>query len=104
MKTMSVPSKDQAYQKISELIVRFEEQLISYKSSGYNETMTLNGADQEGPLFTESERLKRKKFMEELIFELEQALKTLDKGNPWDSEFKITDECIEPLFRKYSEK
>lgn len=42
--------------------------------------------------------------MEQSISELEQALKTLGKGSPWIDDFKVSDEFIEPLFRKYSEK
>ncbi len=37
---MSSPSKDQAFRKINELAIRFEEQLTSYKKAGYNETLT----------------------------------------------------------------
>jgi type I restriction-modification system DNA methylase subunit/REP element-mobilizing transposase RayT len=33
-------SKDSAYQKISDLVLRFEEQFISYKNPDYNETLT----------------------------------------------------------------
>lgn len=33
-------TKEAAYQKISELVERFEEQLISYKKADYNETLT----------------------------------------------------------------
>ena len=32
--------KDSAYKEISSLIERFEEQIISYKRSEYNETLT----------------------------------------------------------------
>ena len=33
-------AKELAFQKISELVARFEEQFVSYKSSNYNETLT----------------------------------------------------------------
>jgi hypothetical protein len=42
--------------------------------------------------------------MEQSIRELEEALQTLGRGNPWDKNLKVSDEFIEPLFRKYSEK
>jgi adenine-specific DNA-methyltransferase len=33
-------SKEAAYKIIEELVVRFEEQIVSYKKSDYNETQT----------------------------------------------------------------
>jgi predicted type IV restriction endonuclease len=33
-------AKESAYNKISELVTRFEEQIVSYKKSEYNETLT----------------------------------------------------------------
>ena len=33
-------NKEAAYQKISELVKRFEEQIDSYKNANYNETLT----------------------------------------------------------------
>lgn len=35
-----VPSKEEAYKRIADLCERFEEQLLSYKQSAYNETLT----------------------------------------------------------------
>jgi predicted ATPase len=58
----------------------------------------------EGPLFEEAEKLKRRRMMEQSIGELEQALETLGKGSPWTDDFKVSDEFIEPLFKKYSGK
>jgi type I restriction-modification system DNA methylase subunit len=37
---MSTPAKDQAFRKIADLVLRFEEQLPSYKKAEYNETLT----------------------------------------------------------------
>ena len=33
-------SKETAYQQIGALVARFEEQIESYRSAGYNETLT----------------------------------------------------------------
>lgn len=62
------------------------------------------GAEQEGPLFADAEKRKRRNLMDKSISELEQAIRTLGKGNPWGDDFKVSDEFIEPLFRIYSEK
>jgi len=62
------------------------------------------GEEIEGTLFAENEKQNRRKMMEESIHELEKAIQTLRKGNPWDSDFKVSDDFIEPLFRTYSEK
>ena len=39
--------------------------------------------------------------MNEAINALTQALSTLGKGSPWSSEIKVTDDFLEPLFKKY---
>ena len=61
-------------------------------------------AEDSGPLFRHAEMEKSTKAMEESILELENALKQLDKGSPWDSGFKVSDEFMAPLFRNFSEK
>lgn len=46
----------------------------------------------------------RKETMEQEIASLEQAMKTLRKGSPWDGETKVSDEFLTPLFDSYYEK
>ena len=56
------------------------------------------------PLFTPNEVGRRLATMREAINEITNALKTLDKGSPWDSEVKVSDDFLTPLFRAYYEK
>ena len=42
--------------------------------------------------------------MEETIAEIEQALKTLGKGSPWDSNTKVSDDFLDPLFKSFFQK
>lgn len=39
--------------------------------------------------------------MEETIAETEAAMETLDKGSPWSGDSKVTDDFLNPLFRKF---
>lgn len=61
-------------------------------------------AEGSGPLFDQVIRKRNIDEMTKAIAELELALKTLDKGTPWSDDFKVSDDFMEPLFRKYSEK
>ena len=61
-------------------------------------------ADQPMPLFSPSEAEKRRKTMRESMTEISQALKTLGKGAPWDTDLKASDEFLAPLFTAYFEK
>ncbi|MGH9364394.1 MAG: ATP-dependent nuclease [Thermoanaerobaculia bacterium] len=75
----------------------FPETLMSYaRASGSAESL--------GPLFSPAEMLRRAKAMEESIREVETALKTLQKGSPWDGSLKVSDEFLTPLFKKYFAK
>ena len=38
------------------------------------------------------------------ITEIEQAMQTLGKGTPWSPDTKVTDDFLDPLFRKFFEK
>ncbi len=58
------------------------------------------GEQQEGTLFAYS----WKKKMEETIAEIEQALKTLGKGSPWDPNTKVSDDFLDPLFETFFQK
>ncbi len=42
--------------------------------------------------------------MEETITEIEQALKTLGKGSPWDPNTKVSDDFLNPLFESFFQK
>ncbi len=57
-----------------------------------------------GPLFSAAEAQHRLDAMRESIKELEDALKTLGKGSPWDPGTKVSDDFLEPLFQNYFKK
>lgn len=57
-----------------------------------------------GPLFAQTESENRLRAMRETISEIEGAMKTLDKGSPWDINTKVSDDFLTPLFRAYFEK
>ena len=53
-----------------------------------------------GPLFATAAR----DLMEEIIIELEKALKTLDKPSPWSGELKVTDEFLDLIFERFFQR
>ena len=55
-------------------------------------------------LFAQAEEDRRKRAMNEATEDLINALNTLGKGDPFSDDFKVSDEFMEPLFRKFSEK
>jgi len=57
-----------------------------------------------GPLFSKAEAQNRLNIMRECIKEVENAMGTLDKGSPWDADTKVSDDFLNPLFKKYFEK
>lgn len=57
-----------------------------------------------GPLFSKAEAKKRLHIMRECIKEVENAMGVLGKGSPWDSDTKVSDDFLTPLFKKYFEK
>ena len=60
--------------------------------------------DEPMPLFTAAEASRRLKAMQEAITEIEAALERLDKGSPWGSDIKASDEFLTPLFKAYFDK
>ena len=60
--------------------------------------------DDSMPLFTAAEASRRLKAMREAITEIEGALERLDKGSPWGSDIKASDEFLTPLFKAYFDK
>ena len=58
-------------------------------------------ADAPGPIFAPPEVDKRLATMRESIVEIEQAMGTLGRGSPWDSDTKVSDDFLTPLFRAY---
>jgi len=60
--------------------------------------------DSAGPLFAVSEANRRVQAMQESIKEVSQALETLGKGSPWDTNTKVSDDFLAPLFEKYFKK
>ena len=56
------------------------------------------------PLFRQSEIDKRLTAMREAIAEISEALKKLGKGTPWDTDLKVSDEFLTPLFKTYFAK
>lgn len=61
-------------------------------------------AEDSGPLFHEVNEAKNINAMNESIKELENALDKLGKGSPWDSNFKVSDNFMAPLFRTFSQE
>ena len=53
-----------------------------------------------GPLFATAAR----DLMEEIIIELEKALKTLDKPTPWSGELKVPDEFLDLIFERFFQR
>lgn len=51
-----------------------------------------------------SEKGIRISTIRESIQEVENAMKTLGKGSPWDAETKVSDDFLTPLFERYFEK
>ena len=56
------------------------------------------------PLFTAHEVDRRLSAMRESIEQVSEAMKTLDKGSPWDGDAKASDDFLVPLFRTYFKK
>jgi len=57
-----------------------------------------------GPLFSAAEAERRIQAMNETIAEIEEALRKLGKGSPWDNDTKVSDDFLTPLFREYFRK
>ena len=57
-----------------------------------------------GPLFEEVEVKRRREPRQKEIATLEDAMKTLKRGSPWDGEMKVSDDFLTPLFENYHEK
>ena len=56
-----------------------------------------------GPLFAEPEQSKRVGAMCRSIASIEEAMKKLGKGSPWDPAVKASDDFLTPLFADYFE-
>ena len=54
-----------------------------------------------GPLFAESERSKRVAAMRRSIASIEEAMRKLGKGSPWDPDVNASDDFLTPLFADY---
>jgi energy-coupling factor transporter ATP-binding protein EcfA2 len=70
-----------------------EEVLMAYARS-----------NQTDDLFGLAERDRRVQAMRESIREVADALRTLDKPDPWSREIKATDDFLDPVFRKFFSK
>jgi ABC-type thiamine transport system ATPase subunit len=55
-------------------------------------------------LFGRAESQQREQAMQEAIAEVTEALRTLDKPDPWSPDIKASDEFFDPLFKKFFEK
>jgi len=55
-------------------------------------------------LFAHAEAPEREKAMRESIEEVSKALSTLGKPDSWSPDLKVSDEFLDPLFRKYFQK
>ena len=58
-------------------------------------------ADAPGPLFARAEVPRRLEAMRAAIANIEEALRTLGKGSPWDSDIKASDDFLRPVFEAY---
>ena len=57
-----------------------------------------------GPLFVKPEAERRVSTMQQSMQEVMEAMKTLDKGSPWDADAKVSDDFLTPLFKAYYKK
>jgi hypothetical protein len=55
-------------------------------------------------LFGRAEQKQRQEAMESAIEEISLALTTLGKPSPWSPDIKATDDFLDPLFKRFSEK
>ncbi len=62
------------------------------------------GQEQSDDLFGIAERDKRTRAMQAAIDEVAKALQTLSKPDPWSVDIKVTDDFLDPVFRKFFEK
>jgi len=60
--------------------------------------------DEPAPLFSDMEKDRRLSAMREAVAEVEEAMNTLGKGSPWDSQMKASDDFLIPLFKAYFAK
>jgi len=60
--------------------------------------------DEPAPLFSDMEKDRRLSAMREAVAEVEEAMSTLGKGSPWDSQVKASDDFLIPLFKTYFAK
>ncbi len=73
----------------------------------YRETLeayalqSVDALDLPGPLFGEVERNDRLQAMRTAIDETEHALQVLRKGSPWDTDTKVSDDFLMPVFENY---
>lgn len=58
-------------------------------------------ADAPGPLIARAEVPRRLKAMRTAIANIEEALRTLGKGSPWDPDIKASDDFLRPVFEAY---
>lgn len=57
-----------------------------------------------GPLFSQAETQKRTDAMNQSISEVEDAMKTLQEGSPWDAATKVSERFLPAVFEKYFKK
>ena len=67
------------------------------------ESFAESSAETSGTVFSSNAVEHRLKVMKESIQEVEGAMKTLGKGSPWDTEAKVSDDFLTPLFELYFE-
>ena len=60
--------------------------------------------DSLGPLFEASEASQRAGVMVDAIREVEEAMRTLGRGSPWDPDTKVSDDFLTPLFKEFYQK
>ncbi|MDY6903101.1 MAG: AAA family ATPase [Thermodesulfobacteriota bacterium] len=60
--------------------------------------------DSFGPLFASTEADRRIEAMHSSIEEITNALEALDNPSPWDSDTKVSDDFLTPVFKKFFKK
>ena len=57
-----------------------------------------------GPMFVETEIVRRTAAMTEVTSEVEAAMTTLGRGSPWGGDTKVSDDFLTPLFDAYYQR
>jgi len=85
------------HQREIESYLCYRDVLISYAESTARK-------EAPGQIFEAAEVQRRRETMQKEIATLEDAMKALKRGSPWDGQMKVSDDFLTPLFENYYEK